>query len=421
MSAFYDLASLVLVPSGYKASKVYAQKPLTTDGQLAFSRASAATRVNSAGLIEEVASNVPRLDYQGATCGPRLLLEPTRTNLALQSETFQTTWAPQTVTITANATTAPNGTLTADKIVAAVGAGTAAQHRVDQTTVSAAGAYTFSVYAKKAETQYIFLRIGTSLGAYCDLNNGQILGVSVGITAKSEDAGNGWYRIIITNAAASANEVIRINLAVTVGNLNFIGNGTDGAFIWGAQYEAGSYATSYTGATTTAAVTRLADACSKTGISSLIGQTEGTFYVEVNASVLSQMAASDGQRIMMASDGTNANRVIMNFYIDGSNRLAEFGVISGNVVQSLIGVSTTGGNKTYKIAAAYKTNDFVLYVDGVQVGTDTSGSTFSGTTLSRLDVGQDRTGTLQQSNPIAQVLLFKTRLTNAQLAEITTL
>jgi hypothetical protein len=61
---FYDLASLVVVPSGYKASKVYAQKPLTTDGQLTFSRASTATRVNASGLIET--SNVPRLDYLGS-------------------------------------------------------------------------------------------------------------------------------------------------------------------------------------------------------------------------------------------------------------------------------------------------------------------------------------------------------------------
>jgi hypothetical protein len=81
---FYDLASLVVVPSGVKAQKVYAQKPMTTDGQLTFGRASTATRVNASGLIETVASNVPRLDYLGSTC-PKLQLEPSRTNLALHS------------------------------------------------------------------------------------------------------------------------------------------------------------------------------------------------------------------------------------------------------------------------------------------------------------------------------------------------
>ena len=61
MSQFYDQASLVMVPSGYKAGKVYSQKPLSTDGELTFSRASTATRINASGLIESVASDVPRL------------------------------------------------------------------------------------------------------------------------------------------------------------------------------------------------------------------------------------------------------------------------------------------------------------------------------------------------------------------------
>ena len=87
MSVFYDLASLVLVPSGYKASKVYAQNPLTADGQLTFSRASTATRVNASGLIETVASNVPRLDYLGSTC-PKSQLDPQRVNSALYSSEF---------------------------------------------------------------------------------------------------------------------------------------------------------------------------------------------------------------------------------------------------------------------------------------------------------------------------------------------
>jgi hypothetical protein len=97
---FYDLASLVIQPSGVKAQKVYAQKPMTTDGQLTFSRASTATRVNASGLIETVASNVPRLDYTNSTC-PKLLLEPSRTNLALQSSAFNdAAWTKAGVTLT---------------------------------------------------------------------------------------------------------------------------------------------------------------------------------------------------------------------------------------------------------------------------------------------------------------------------------
>jgi hypothetical protein len=120
MSAFYDLASVVLVPSGYKSGKIYAQKPLTTDGQLTFTRASTATRVNASGLIESVASGVPRLDYTNSSC-PKLLLEPQRTNLAFYSEEFNTSpWSTLgTITITANAINSPSGTLTADLILGA--------------------------------------------------------------------------------------------------------------------------------------------------------------------------------------------------------------------------------------------------------------------------------------------------------------
>jgi hypothetical protein len=229
MSSFFDEASLVMIPSGYKDQKVYSVKPLDGSGDLTFSRASNATRVASNGLIEKV-----------------------RTNLVLQSETFETTWAPAVATITSNATTAPNGTLTADKLVAAVGLGLPVQHRIDQTPTTAAGNNTYSVYAKKGEIEFIFLRIGVA-GAMFNLNNGAISSISAGIVASSVDAGNGWYRLIITKAASVANEVLRINLNLTDTFTDFIGNGTDGAFIWGAQYELNDIATDYI-ATTTAAV-----------------------------------------------------------------------------------------------------------------------------------------------------------------------
>jgi hypothetical protein len=226
----YSAASLVLIPSGYKVSHLYAERPLDSNGDFTFTRASSATRVNSSGLIEKV-----------------------RTNLVLQSETFSNaSWTKSASTITDNATTAPNGTTTADKLIALLYGGTLTQHRIDQTTVSASGSYTFSVYAKKGEIEFISLRIGLAI-AYFNLNNGSVSNVSAGIVASSVDAGSGWYRLIITKASATANEVVRINLSPSVGLLDFIGNDTDGAFIWGAQYELNDIATDYI-ATTTAAV-----------------------------------------------------------------------------------------------------------------------------------------------------------------------
>jgi hypothetical protein len=230
LDKYYAKASLVMVPSLYKTSIVYSERPLTTAGQLAFTRSNdTATRVGPDGYIEKV-----------------------RTNLLLQSETFSNaSWGKTISTITDNATTAPNGTTTADKLIAEIGGGGLVQHRIDQTTVSASGSNTFSVYAKKGEIEFIFFRIGLS-GAWFNLNNGSVSNVSAGIVASSVDAGSGWYRLIITKASAFANEIVRINLSTGAGLSDFIGNNTDGAFIWGAQYETGDIATDYIPTTTTA-------------------------------------------------------------------------------------------------------------------------------------------------------------------------
>jgi hypothetical protein len=144
-------------------------------------------------------------------------------------------------------------------------------------------------------------------------------------------------------------------------------------------------------------------------------------FVEVDAKVLEEMVHTDLQRILMLSDGSNTNRVLMNFYIDNSNRRIEFALLSGGSVQANMGYTTTEGNKVYKIAVAYAANDFVLYIDGVQQGSDTSGSTFSGTTLNRIDLGRDWNNSIAgtQANPIKQALVFKTRLSNADLATLT--
>jgi hypothetical protein len=85
--ALLNSASLVVTPNGYKAGTLYSVIPNTTLGDMTVVRATTATRVNSAGLIESVANNVPRLDYLNASC-PSLLLEPQRTNLQVYSEDF---------------------------------------------------------------------------------------------------------------------------------------------------------------------------------------------------------------------------------------------------------------------------------------------------------------------------------------------
>lgn len=86
--------SIALIPSGYKEGKVYSQLPINGDGDLDFARTTIANRVNEQGVNEEMAVNVPRLDYSEGGC-PVLLLEPNRKNLFLNSDVGVT----QTITV----------------------------------------------------------------------------------------------------------------------------------------------------------------------------------------------------------------------------------------------------------------------------------------------------------------------------------
>lgn len=142
--SYYDDASLVLIPSGVKAAKVYSQKPTNGTGDLTFSRASTATRTNASGVIVSVASNVPRLDYSGGATCPRLLLEPQRTNLVFPSDTATT----QTRTVTATAHTLSfygTGSVTLLGVATGTLTGTGANDRVALTFTPTAGSLVLTV------------------------------------------------------------------------------------------------------------------------------------------------------------------------------------------------------------------------------------------------------------------------------------
>jgi hypothetical protein len=411
MSVFYDEASLVLVPSGYKAEKVYAQKPLTTDGQLTFSRASTATRVNASGLIEAVSSNVPRLDYLNSTC-PKLLLEPQRSNGVLYSEQFDNAaYSPVNITVIANDTIAPSGTTSADKVIPTT---TNTFHLINSNNVTSSGNYTFSLFVKAAGLSKVALRESATVGFFAsfDLTNQTILDSSSSQTNTITSVGNGWYRITSTrNYAGTINlGIVPLPNSYTSGDplAFYAGDGTSGIFVWGAQIETGTYATSYI-PTTAATVTRLADACSKTGISSLIGGTSGTIFFEVKTN--KTLTSTNYKQFFYYTDASGAQAYM---YLDGSNTLV-LNPSLGNISSSI----NLAADTTYKIALAYATNDFKLYINGVERGTSASGTSISAVNL--LSLGSYQGSSEFNEFTFAQYLHFKTRLTNAQLAEITQL
>jgi hypothetical protein len=179
--------------------------------------------------------------------------------------------------------------------------------------------------------------------------------------------------------------------------------------IWGAQIEASSYPTSLIN-TTSASATRVADACFKTGISSLIGQTEGTAFVEIKTAIID----SAGQIILSLDDGTTSNR--MEIFALGSGDVG-FYIETGGASQANTVSSFTLQNNM-KLAFAYKQNDFVLYINGTQVGTDTTGTV---PTASAFRLQPNVSGSGFSVKSYGEAVLFKTRLTNAELASLTTI
>jgi hypothetical protein len=347
-------------------------------------------------------SGLPRLDYLGSTC-PRLLLEPQRTNLASYSEQFNNAaWSTQEINVTANAAIAPDGTQSADNIVPTAISGT---HQIFSAALVSSSQCAMSVFAKANgyTTFHMLDRASGSNGAVFNLANGTVTNAGSG-TGAITAMGNGWYRC---TAVASTTGV---RFYVPTSASNFTGDGTSGVLLWGCQVEAGAYATSYI-PTLGASVTRVADAASKTGISSLIGQTEGTFYAEWEVT-----QADGGVYEISLSDGSASNAVRLRQ--NSSNTMQLVVASSGAVVASISSGTTIVVGQRYKLAAAYKLNDFVFYLNGTQVGTDSLGAvpiTLTSIATSRGDGSSPFYGELNQS------LVFKTRLTNAQLAELTAL
>ena len=339
-------------------------------------------------------SGLPRLDYLGSTC-PRLLLEPQRTNLAIYSEQFDNAGWGKTQSgtglvpvVTANNAISPDGYQNADTIVFDVGAGTTSSDisAMFQTFGGTTATYTGSFYAKTASgTAQIQVRIdGSNYDKFTITNQ--------------------WQRFTLTKALTGTSNVFE--MAIRRG-LNEPMNASATIQLWGVQVELGAYATSYI-PTLGASVTRVADAASKTSASALIGQTEGTIFWEFE---FTTSVATGNEALLNIDNGSFGNTVYISKSASGGI-VAE--MYNGGVLQASLSLSSQPAG-TYKAAIGYANNNTAFFVNGVQVGTtDTSCSVPA---MSRIQLGNTAIG--PSTDKTAQVLLFTTRLTNAQLAELT--
>jgi hypothetical protein len=328
-------------------------------------------------------ANVPRLDYLGSSC-PRLLLEPQRTNSIVQSEDIGgSSWQLYFGTRVANTTETldPSGYYGAEKITMGTGNQTVIRQSIGGLTNGAT--YTLSLYIKQ----------GSGVTGFLDISDTTS---SVDITPTSE-----WVRYTKTGVWSTTNNFIDLEFRGTSGSAY--------CYIWGAQLEAGSYVSSYI-PSLGAAVTRGADLASKTGISSLIGQTEGTLFGEFNV-----LANQESQSIWIRqASGGLYNEFL--FMLTNNAQQPRVQVVTGGVTQFDHTASSISVGY-HKFAFAYKQNDFAFYIDGVQIATSSSGLV---PTCNEMYLGTYPDGGTRQTSQ-KQALLFKTRLTNAQLAELTTI
>jgi len=428
--------SLLIVPYRSKTGKLYSQIPTSGAGDFTVTRNTEARRFNSAGLIESVASGIPRLDYytSGGTVGcPALLVEPAGTNGILNSTDTTTSW-----TLGANLTSGAIDVIgvSGNNLTVAVsgsGIGSAAGRFVrfnNNVALASGSTYTVSFLMKKTGAHtiggYQLTMSSGVVGSGFDVSGSFASGSNVDTAPTTnrirriERFGTDVFRcsetFTMTAVATGTHLAFGPVSAVSVSTNSAVGTTMGFA---APQIELSSVPTSFI-PTTTGTGSRSADVISVSGaVSGSIGQTEGTIYAEVDVRVL-----GDG-RFVTLSDGTSNNRIQcrfnsaingLDFLVRVSGSSADFS-ISNSSHPSFPATIPAG---TYKIALGYKQNDYVVVMNGVAY-TPTVTTRNVPLSFSKVTLGADVSDLNQFNNRIRAAALYTTRLTNAELATLTTL
>ncbi len=419
--SIYDNAGVVQIPSGYKAGttdNLYSVLPANGNGDFNATRGSSATRVNKDGLIESVATNVPRLDYP-LTSGvvqdcPALLLEPSRTNDIQRTEEFDNSyWTKYDTSVSANQIVSPDGSVTADKLIEDTGT---SNHMIGRSFSFTSGTtYAVSVFVKEngRDLEIAAGNPNTWRGsAKYNLSTGSVQSTTYG-TASIENFGNGWYRCVLVGEAIATSSTNLLFKLVSGTNTSYTGDGSSGVYLWGAQREIGSYQTSYISWDGSGSTTRSADVCNGSGTSAEFNDSEGVLFAEIAA------LADDGtSRRITITDNSSSYINIVSLELDESTNTLK-GFVSDNS-GNLTTVSTTNLNQdeNNKIALKYNSASTNLYVNGSEV--DSVSSTNLPTGLIKLDFDSGRSDEIQGFyGRVKQVMTFKTALSDSELETLT--
>jgi hypothetical protein len=263
-----------------------------------FTRASTGYAETVAGTLTSFASGAPRITDKG------LLIEEARTNLLLRSQEFDNaSWTKTQSSVTANSTTAPDGTATADSLLETA---TTAVHVVNQAvTVATATAYTVSFYIKpigRTQFKIEFGSGGWSGGPVVLFDTSGLTATPTGsATGTIVALANGWFRITATSTTTAAVSAAVFLYPYNAAN-SYLGDITKGLYVWGAQLEAGAFPTSYI-PTTTASATRAADFAAISGVSVSAGFTLISRAIRTGATTVGG--------VVVLGDSTSANRALI--------------------------------------------------------------------------------------------------------------
>ena len=396
--------TLALIPTGYKAGKLYSVLPESGVGDFTVVRATEATRVNEEGLIETMGANVPRLDYSGGGC-PVLLTEGQSTNKIINSENLLNgSWGKTNAVVESNSTISPDGILNADKLTFNI---SSSFGRIISSTLSSVNSISF--FVKYIDLEYILIFVGgSSNGVYVNIKEGYatstILGAGLDVTFKKYT--NDWLRI----EAKGGNNATSLEIYAANSTPNYTPITLNGSFyLWGVQAEALSYPTSYI-KTEGSAVTRNGDQVTGAGDAATFNDSEGVLMAEVS------FVNDTSFKGISISSGVNGNAI--RIYSSLADNQLVFRV-TVNSVDQVLKLYTLSDTSLYnKISLKYKENDFSVFINGFKLLTDNSGSTFSNGVLNQLNFNRSDGNDPFYGNT-SQIQYFNTALTDSELETLT--
>ena len=365
--------------------------------------------IKSVSVIEIQQTDIPRLDYTNGTAS--ILLEPQRFNGITYSNNFDGTNMINSAIITEFNTTetlSPEGINNSSKLTA----NSDFQRYSFYPTIGDNVDVSVSVFAKKGSASVFKMLIidksGQAINDTFDLLNVTTLD---GI-GKIENYGNGWYRCSITASTSSGATAFQIRPFSHGAGYDNGWTGSNYIYGFGAQYEAGSYATSYI-PTSGSAVTRIADASSQTVPNGVIGQTEGTLFAAIDF----KYNNSTGDTRICSIWDSGSTEVVSIWARGNALRYQYFDSNTSVNIEN----SITATQGVHKLALSYNGNNLKVYMDG-SVITNTNMS--ASANLNSNNLGFARfwgNQVIDHQIFIKQATVFNTALTSAELASLTTI